>query len=142
MSRTSNAGLYTGSEGAHCKIDIILLIIYLYRKPFWVKDLLKKCVYCCMINGVISQEFCIPLRHILFLTKDQKIGYPCNMIMLLKADNVLCRRIISAERYINSDLTLNYYLAKWYLSFLYSQYVPGLYCYTKINYLTQFESSL
>ena len=61
-----------------------------------------------MINGVISQEFCIPLRHILFLTKDQKIGYPCNMIMRLKADNVLCRRIISAERYINSKLTFYY----------------------------------
>ena len=105
-----------GFAQAQKKLTVKLILYYSYFiyivSPFWVKDLLKKCVYCCMINGVISQEFCIPLRHILFLTKDQKIGYPCNMIMLLKADNLLCRRIIPAERYINSELTLYYYSAK------------------------------
>ena len=89
-----------------------------------------------MINGVISQEFCIPLRHILFLTKDQKIGYPCNMIMLLKADNVLCRRIISAERYINSKLTFYYLYNFIFIIFVLVVLCPCylLYHYAKMYY--------
>ena len=54
--------------------------------------------------NVFATALCLPsVINIIVIT--------CRLL-LLKADNLLCRRIISAERYINSELTLYYYSAK------------------------------